>query len=106
MDEVRFEVAEWDAPAYGIAEAVTVLVNGRDLMEVVKEMEAPCAARDGRPGLAGPYAGLLPEEVFLPSRRLLGEPETNYAMDDPDGRIAALGCACGEPGCWPLLVRI
>ena len=62
--------------------------------------------RDGRPGLAGCYAGLPPEEVFLPSRRLLGEPETNYAMDDPNGRIAALGCACGEPVCWPLLVRI
>jgi hypothetical protein len=38
MDEVRFEVAKWDAPAHGIVEAVTVLVNGRDLMEVVKEM--------------------------------------------------------------------
>jgi hypothetical protein len=99
MDEVRFEVAEWDAPAHGIIEAVTVVVNGRDLMEVVKEMEAPFAVRDGRPGPGGSYAGLPPEEVFLPSRRLLGEPETNYAMDDPDGRIAALGCACGEPGC-------
>ena len=50
--------------------------------------------------------GLPPEEVFLPSPRPLGEPTTYYDHDSPEGKIAVLGCVCGEPGCWPFQFRI
>ena len=60
--------------------------------------------REGRPDLAGRYVGLPPEKIFLPSPRLLGEPATYY--DYLDGKIAVLGCVCGEVGCWPFRVKI
>ena len=106
MDEIHFEIGERDDPADGIVEAVSILINGRDLVQIVGEMESSFAARDGNPDLAGSYAGLPPNEVFLPSRRFLGKPETYYDNDGPDDKLAVLGCGCGEVGCWPLLVRI
>jgi hypothetical protein len=60
--------------------------------------------RRSRPDLAGSYAGLPTEDVFLPSLRLLGDPATYY--DHLDGKIAILGCVCGEPGCRPFRVKI
>ena len=75
-------------------------------MEIVRETEIPFAMRDGQPDLAGSYSGLYPEEVFLPSRRLLGESETHFDLDDASGKVAVLGCTCGETDCWPLLVEI
>jgi hypothetical protein len=104
MDEISFEVGKRDDPVGKIVDAVAVFVNGRDLTEIMKEIELPFAARDGKPNLAGSYVGLQPEAVFLPSQRLLGRPEERY--DDRRGKIAVLGCGCGIVGCWPLLVRI
>ncbi len=106
MDELRLEVGERDDPANGVVDAVEVFVNGRDLREVVREVELPFARREGRPALAGDYAGLPPEDVFLPSRRLLGEPTESYEFDEPRGKLVVLGCTCGDVGCWPLLVEI
>jgi hypothetical protein len=106
MDTLRLKVGKREDPADGLVDAVNVFVNGRDLMEIARETEFPFATRDGKPDLAGNYVGLRPEEVLLPSRRLLGEPETYYDSDGPEGKLAVLGCVCGEPGCWPLLVRI
>jgi hypothetical protein len=104
MDEIRFEVGKRDDPVGGIVDAVAVFVNGRNLTEIMREIELPFAARDGKPDLAGSYVGLPPEAVFLPSQRLLGRPEEHY--DDWRGKIAVLGCGCGVVGCWPLLVKI
>ena len=106
MDAVRFEIGERDDPANGLVEAVNVVVNGRNLVAILKEVELPFATREGKPDLAGGYVGLSPEEVFLPSPRLLGEPTTYYDRDAEDGKVAVLGCARGDPGCWPFRVRI
>ena len=104
MDAIRFEVVEGlDFPT-GRVDETRIFVNGLDLLDVVREIELPFAHRKGKPHLAGSYAGLPPEAVFSPSRRLLGEPEERY--DDRHGKIAVLGCTCGFVGCWPLLVRI
>ena len=57
-------------------------------------MEGPAACAEGRPQLAGAYAGLHPAQwAALPEA---------YG----DGRVAVLACECGEVGCWPLRVRI
>ena len=58
-------------------DAADIFVNGRNLEVIVKEIELPFAAREGRPHLAGSYAGLPPGEMLRPSRRLLGHPETH-----------------------------
>ena len=83
-----------------------MFVNGRNLVDILREVELPFSAREGNPNLAGNYVGLPPEEVFLPSPHLLGEATTYYDHDSAEGKIAVLGCVCGEPGCWPFLVNI
>lgn len=104
MDTIRFEIGERCDPVAGSVDAVAAFVNGRNLVDILREVELPFATREGKPDLAGSYVGLPPEEIFLPSLRLLGEPATYY--DYFDGKIAVLGCVCGEVGCWPFLVRI
>ena len=84
MDEIRFEIGEREDPVDGIVDAVSIFINGRDLVQIVRGMESPFAARDGNPDLAGSYVGLTPNEVLPPSRRFLGEPETYCDKDGPD----------------------
>jgi len=85
-----------------VYEIVSIFVNGRNLIDILKEVEMPFARQEGSPDIAGGYAGLRPEEIFFPSRRLLDEPETCSS----DEKVAVLGCECGEIDCWPFLVRI
>jgi hypothetical protein len=33
------------------------------------------------------------------------EQTTYYDHDSPEGKIAVLGCACGEPDCWTFRVK-
>jgi hypothetical protein len=55
---------------------------------------------------AGGYGGLVPsnydfdpfDQYFLGTRQDTGL--------SPKGKIAVLGCSCGEVGCWPLLTRV
>ena len=92
--DVRLEPGSCDA-----IETVRLFINGRDLLALVRDFEAPFAS-----DLAGGY-GLLPAaDVLPPARHFLGEPEGIYAGGD--GRTMLLGCDCGEPGCWPLEARI
>ena len=105
MDTIRFEIGKREDPSDGVVDAVNIFVNGRNLVDIVREVELTFRAREGRPHLAGRYVGLPPQDIFLPSPRLLGEPATFYDHDYP-GKIAVLGCGCGDVGCWPMLVEI
>ncbi len=106
MDTIRFEISEIEVPAWGLIDSVDIFVNDRNLVDIVREVELPFAARDGKPRLAGTYISLPAEDVFLPSPRLLGEPVKFYDYDSSKGKIAVLGCGCGDVGCWPFRVRI
>jgi predicted RNA binding protein YcfA (HicA-like mRNA interferase family) len=68
--------------------------------EVKRRLEAAGFAEVGQKGSHIKFAQRTDE----PSRRLLGRPEERYA--DRRGKIAVLGCMCGDVGCWPLLVSI
>jgi len=72
---------------------VHVLIDGRDLREIVQRAEAPHAAAAGTPEVAGSYAGMQAWEWAHPP-------------DDEDGREAVLGCTCGVTECQPLFARI
>jgi hypothetical protein len=78
------------------AEVVRILIDGIDLIDLVRPIELPFARAEGHPEIAGGYDGLPPRDwVELPERY------------DDDDRAALLGCAsCGEPGCWPLRARV
>lgn len=71
-----------------------VRIDGRDLVDLAREVEAPWAAADGQPEIAGGYSGLWPSAW----RDLPGQ--------DGTGGPAVLACECGDVGCWPLHVRI
>jgi hypothetical protein len=78
----------------GAGEEVRILVDGRDLLELVRRIELPQATADGQPDLAASYEVLGPERW-----------EQLTDLDD-DNRVAVFGCNCGVVECWPLRVRI
>ena len=74
---------------------VRVLIDGIDLAALVRAVELGPATEEGYPEIAGAYDGLLPSDWKSPPER-----------DGTDGRVAVLGCVCGEVGCWSLRARI
>jgi len=104
MDRIRFEVVPSSAEIDPPPAVVEIFVNGRRLAELVREHELPFAAREGHPELAGSYDGLPAADVLPPSRHFLGN-DAGFHGGVGD-RVMLLGCACGEPSCWPLLARI
>jgi hypothetical protein len=86
----------------GVRKAI-IKIDGRELLEVVREIEAPIAAATGEPDLAGKYDYLNAIDIVYPSRQLLGQPVR--ALLDYGAKVSILECDCGCEGCWPLLVR-
>jgi hypothetical protein len=86
---------EWDE--------VRLYVDGRDLVELVRDVETPQAHQDAQPQLAGAYSGPPAGDVLLPSRHLFGDPAPGADWFG-DGSVALLVCdGCREYGCWPLV---
>ncbi len=84
---------------------VRILIDGRDLVEFVRDVELPFATAAGGPDRAGDYAGLELLAVALPSRHFWGSP--SLAIYQWDGFTQLLECSgCREPGCAPLFCRI
>lgn len=102
FDTLTLEIKEPDE-SYRDWRTVEVLINGHRLIDMLCEIELPYAREEGHPDIAGGYIGLEPKYVFLPARTFLDAPDEWY---EEDGKAGILSCECGEPGCWPLLVRI
>jgi len=123
----RFEVRVGPLVADGgtRGRSLELLLNGRGLLDLVREAELPHAYAeydaDGQAGeplerlgtrgaLAGDYDYPDASHVFLPSRNLLGAPYKHSFDTEADDRrnqqSLALWCTCGEPECWFLLVTI
>ncbi|NUP11779.1 MAG: hypothetical protein HOW73_37505 [Polyangiaceae bacterium] len=105
--ECRFDLVEFVRQPYrdgDRASGLRILINGIDLVELVRLVELPFASAEGSPSIAGAYAGLPPEEVCPPSRHFYGEPSNELLHSR--SKVQILGCECGEPGCWPLLCAI
>ncbi|SRR5712692_6923891 len=102
MDTIRLEIGRArDEPRT----AVDVFINGRNLLELVREVELPFWTAEGHPEQDSQYDGLPPEYVFLPSRHLLDEPNGVLGSNSSE-RVPIYIHSCGEPGCWPLQVQI
>jgi hypothetical protein len=85
------------------ATVITPCVDGVSLADLAAEFERSHGMNDP----AGGYAGLIPDSFnYGPlDRYFLGEAEAPIFAREP-GRIFALGCECGEVGCWPLVCRV
>jgi hypothetical protein len=105
MDIFHIEVRKLaESDSGGQSEETVILVNGRELIDILHEYELPLAAREGSPTIAGGYMGLSPEDVLPPSRHFLGDPTHDWYRAGE--KVQVLECECGEPGCWPFLVKI
>jgi hypothetical protein len=109
-------------PRTGRFSPVDLRINGRSLLELIRELEVPLVRKEVEERLAGgepPEAvtlepgGYLPlpaHLVFLPSRHLLDQPQSPGFVLEPDdpqrGKTRLLGCTCGVSECWMLTVRV
>jgi hypothetical protein len=124
--EVRVDPASYVRwPNGGGFQPIELRINGRGLVDLVREAELPHAIAEydtriaegeapeelgPRDELAGRYLYLSARDIFLPSRNLLGEPYQHgfgTKPDDPRNRKSLLlGCTCGITDCWFLLAAI
>lgn len=112
-------------PGGGGFQPCAILINDRDLIDLVRDAERPHAAREVAERrradpeldltvdqLAGDYLHLTREELALPSRHLFepsGDVRRGFTVADDDplhAKTTVLQCTCGILECWFLLVRI
>lgn len=99
MDELYLDVSQRMDPHIGIPYyEVDIVINGRELIDLVREVELPFAEAEGQPELADRYQNHTSDIIFLPSRHFL--PETGADITD------VFICFCGESYCWPLRAQI
>ncbi len=99
----HFEIELTPANKWG-ARMALIRIDGRPLLEIIREIETPMAAADGQPTLAGQYDYLNASDVLPPSRHFLGEAASSLLAYGE--KVSVLECTCGCEGCWPLLMRI
>ncbi len=83
---------------------VDIFIDGRSLLERVRQHERPFAAAEGHPNLAGAYQSIDAPSVRPPSRRLFGTPDESIDWHAP--KTTLLECTCGVGSCWPLVCTI
>jgi hypothetical protein len=101
VDTLHLSVEDDDGyPIYpSLVRVVRIKVNGRDLLEAIREAELPSYQALGRPEDAGDYVRPPLLEVAPPSRYFYGE---DGLHDGARPRAVSLCvCAnCGDRGCW------
>ncbi|TCZ79361.1 hypothetical protein E0485_05735 [Paenibacillus albiflavus] len=97
MDTIQFKVEyseDQDAQVLGI------YINGENLVELIRRYE-----NQFDPSIAGGYEGL--NIKFLNN---IKEHFTGKLNEDDlfyyEGKTLIMGCNCGEPGCWPILIKV
>lgn len=96
MDTIEFRVGR----STHAKRAVTILINGRNLIPMVRKHEQPRAKAEGHPNIAGSYAPRSAEGF----KRDHAE---HAAGTHHKPKLSLCACKdCGELGCWPLDVKI
>ncbi len=100
----RFEINIVDSVSEGGIhfKEVRLLIDGQDLVSLLKHFEKPFEKREGFPEIAGAYAGLSAAHTLR--ERFLGLCDLDYG--DLEDKVAVLDCECGCEGCWPFAVKI
>ncbi|MBP7462053.1 MAG: hypothetical protein KBA26_12250 [Candidatus Delongbacteria bacterium] len=99
MDKIEFKVIE-EIDDHVPYDSVRILINGIDLIDMLREYEMKFAQKEGSPSIAGSYVGLMPMYLY----QYLTEPNQFNIYDDHKAII--LGCDCGCEGCWPMMIKI
>lgn len=100
MNAVEF-LAVQTQHSYGAG--LQILIDGQDLIALVREIEFGLVISKGDTASAGSYSGLPAKDYLPPSRHFWGEEGKEWW----DGKSELLTCGrCGNVACWPLIARI
>ncbi|MBU5351149.1 hypothetical protein KQI74_02585 [Paenibacillus barcinonensis] len=97
MDSIQFKVEYSEEQE---ASVISIYVNDESLIERMKRYEAQF-----EPEIAGLYEGLNTDLVDHIEAHFTGRLQEDDIFNY-EGKTLVLGCNCGLPGCWPLLVKI
>lgn len=102
MDRLTLELVPVRHGDHVVTE-IGILINGRPLEVLAREVELAPASDEGKPKLAGDYSPLTLSDVRADRAHFLGTPIASWFED---GDTVLMGCPCGEWGCWPLTARV
>lgn len=93
---------------HGHGPEVGLFVDGRDLVDLLREYEVLFAWREGDLNRAGAYAGIPASRGLRLAEALLGrgDREDLGGLLGAPGKIMLLSCECGEAPCWPMFARV
>jgi hypothetical protein len=94
MDKLKFKIRETKNDHYSYR-VVQILINGKNLIDLLKKHELFFARLEGEPDIAGKYEGLGPKEIY-----------DNLTKHFKKAKVALLGCDCGITECWPFLAEV
>ncbi len=100
MDTIAFKkfIIELDYSDKEYAGAI-ILINGRPLIDLVRDYELPYARECGQESIAGGYMPIYADYLL---DLLTGKTKS----EEYDGEIPVLICECGCEGCWDLLATV
>jgi len=99
MDKLEFKIQNKENNNYQF-NSVTILINGQDLIDLLKAYELPFAKKEGSENIAGGYDGLTPKILI---KHLINPDEFDT---DENGKVSILECECGCDGCWPMKIKV
>ncbi|MBB6022292.1 hypothetical protein HNR77_003389 [Paenibacillus sp. JGP012] len=97
MDSIQFKVEYSEEQE---ASVISIYVNDESLIERMKRYEAQFESE-----IADLYEGLNIDLVDHIEAHFTGRLQEDDIFNY-EGKTLVLGCNCGLPGCWPLLVKI
>jgi len=92
MDKLDFKVESKAAGPY--ENGVNIFINGKNLIDLLKEYELPFAQKESHENIAGAYSGVGSHDL-LDRICKSGEHVTIFTCG-----------SCGEDGCWPMVIAI
>ncbi len=91
MNNIDFKI-EKDIASGNVQFFTQIFIDGKNLIEMLKDYELPFAKKEGCENIAGAYAGIPPKKLY-----------TNLTDCKKSG---ILECECGLEGCWTFRVKI
>lgn len=97
IDTISFKIEQSEELECDI---LGIFINGTHFIQMLQQYETQFESE-----IAGGYEGLTVDSFSSLERHFLGQlDENDYYFRD--GKIQLLGCNCGIPECWPMLVHI
>ena len=99
MNKLLFEVETKEVNGKKF-HSISILIDGKNLIDELRTYETPFATSEGHPSLAGAYKGLPPGVLY---NNITNPSESYYSTEN---KSDILDCVCGNAGCWPMTVQI